>query len=127
MNHMKNIIIVVLLISETVGSFFFGANLSKRGLAKSVEGMQAKLHFAHLQVYSNLQSDFLLDCRSRLKSRLERVIDEQKMQMAEYVQNNSDVSFEEYINFRDGDLIEELRSYKINWDKKWILPACKKY
>jgi len=122
---MKKTFIVVLLITSVAVSFFFGVNLTKSGIARSVERMQASLSFSHLQVYRNLQSDFLSGCKSRLESRLEQIIDEQNMRMAEYVQNTNDKSFEDYINLRDDNLINELRSYEVDWKKTWTLPDCK--
>lgn len=122
---MKRNVIIALLIFAIIASFFLGANLSKIGIARSVKQLQAELSFHHLHAYSDLQSDFLSGCRSRVESRLEHIIDEQKMQMAEYVQNVSDKKFEDYITLRDRDLIEELRTYKVNWKKTVTLPECK--
>lgn len=123
---MKNTVIVILLVAFSVGSFLFGWDASKRGVAKSVERMQAELSFAHLKVYRDIKSDFMSGCKPRVESRLEHAIDEQKMLMAEYVQSVSDESFKDYINMRDKGLIEELISYEVNWDKTWILPDCSK-
>ena len=123
---MKKTIVVVISISVIVISFFLGANLSERGIEKSVKQLQAELSFAHLKNYRDLQADLLSNCGTRLESRLKFVIDEQKMLMAEYVQNNViDEKFEDYITLRDSNLIEELRSYKVDWSKTWTLPACK--
>ena len=122
---MKMTVIVALLIFAIVISFLFGVVLSKRGIARSVEQLQAELSYSHLKIYRNLQSDFLSGCRSRFESRLEHAIDEQKMLMAEYVQSVSDEKFEDYITLRDSNLIEELRTYKVDWRKTWSLPACR--
>ncbi len=123
---MKITFIVVLLISLAIASFFLGMNVSKKGVEISFDRTQAKLSFHHLNIYSDLQSDFMSDCRSRVESRLKHAIDEQKMLMAEYVQNISDEKFEDYINLRDSSLMDELRAYEVNWDKTWTLPDCPK-
>jgi peptidoglycan hydrolase CwlO-like protein len=126
-SNMKKTFIVVLLFSAIIASFFLGANLSKKAIARSIEQLQAELSFGHLKMYSDIQSDLKSNCRSRADSRLEFVINEQKMRMAEYVQNNViDKKFEDYITLRDSNLIEELRSYEVDWSKEWILPNCKK-
>lgn len=123
---MKKTFIVILLISVVVASFFLGANLSRKSIARSIEQLQAELSFAHLDNYRDLQSYFLSGCKTRVESMLEFVIHEQKMLMAEYVQNNViNEKFENYITLRDSNLIEELRSYEVDWSKEWKLPSCK--
>lgn len=121
---MKKVITGVVFISAILASFWFGMSHSKNQISKSADRMQAELSFGHLQEYKNLQSDFLSGCNSRVKSRLEFMINEQKMLIAEHVQNVSDQKFEDYINKRDNKLIQELQSYEVNWDKSWTLPNC---
>ena len=122
---MKKTIVVILLIFGLIASFLLGANITKNQIAKSADQMQAELSFGHLDTYHNVQSDILSGCMLRAKSRLEFVIDEQKMLMAEYVQSIRNIEFENYINKRNGKLIQELLSYEVNWDKTWTLPDCK--
>ncbi len=121
---MKKTIIIILFIISIISAFILGMSLSKKGIARSVERIQAELSFGHLQVYKELKSDILAECRIRLMSRLEHIIDEQKMLMAEYVQSGNSYDYEHYINLRDSNLIKELHSYKVDWNKSWTLPAC---
>lgn len=122
---MKKAIISVSMISIILATFFLGAYFSNRGMTQSVLRMQAELNFAHLQIYNELQKDHQAGCKNRVASRLEFIINEQKLLMAEYVQEYNDQQFEDYINLRDSDLISELQSYDINWNKVWSLPDCK--
>jgi len=122
---MKNYIVWISVIIVIVLSFFAGMHFSKIGIARSVGQLQAELSFGHLKHYKDLQVDLRSNCKPRAESRLVFMINEQKMLMAEYVQKNRDEQFEKYINMRDKNLMTELRTYKVDWDKEWTLPVCK--
>lgn len=121
---MRNYIIWFSVFIVIVLSFFAGMHFSKIGIARSVGQLQAELSYGHLKHYKDLQSDLRSNCKPRAESRLEFMINEQKMLMAEYVQKNHDEKFENYVNKRDKDLVAELRTYNVDWDKEWTLPDC---
>lgn len=121
---MNKVAIVVVLIVVSAVSFLLGGNLATKGIEKSVDRMQAELGFGHFRVYRELQTDLSSDCRTRVEARLQQMIEEQKMRMAEYVQSGSDAEFESYVNKRDSGLMDELRGYEVNWDKEWVVPSC---
>lgn len=117
---------IIFMIILAILSFILGFGLSKIGITRSINRIEARSSFYHFLVYQKLQSDFNNGCMNRVRLRLEHIIDEQKMLMAEYVQMTDDKKFLDYIDIRDKKLIDELYSYKIDWGKERTFQKCKK-
>ncbi len=124
MNKFTITLTSIIAICLVIAVFWFGGYIASNLTAKSMQGAQAKIAFAHMDAFKDIYSDLNSGCKEQALVRLEHFIDEQKMLMAEHVQHTHDKEFEEYISLRDPILIDELKTYNVNWDKKWIVPKC---
>lgn len=122
----RKIVFGASVILVVLTSFWFGGYIASERTAKSINGVQANLTFGYLKSYEEIYSYLNSDCKSQAIVKLEFLIDRQKMLMAEYVQSTDDRKFEEYVSLRNSELIEELRYYPINWDKKLTITGCNK-
>lgn len=121
---MRKILVTIFFVGALIVSVWFGAYISSKKIANSVEGLQAELAFAHLVTYRKIHNDVAQGCNKQALDRLSHAIDEQKMLMAEFVQAVNDSSFNEYVTIRDPDLIGELSVYEVDWNKSWEIPIC---
>lgn len=122
---MTFMLLVIFTVLALLASFWFGGHIASNQTAKSIYGVQANLSFGHLKSYEEIYSYLDSDCKSQAMEKLEFLIDGQKMLMAEYVQSTYDKKFEEYVSLRNSGLIEELRHYRVNWDKVLTTDGCK--
>ena len=124
-NRLSRIIVAsTVAILMLLASFWGGGYISSNRLITSVHGMQAKLAFRHFTAYEEVRAYVHSGCASQAIERLDFLIDQQKMLMAEYIQEWNDVEFEEYVSSRYLGLIEDLRRYDIDWSKELIVTRC---
>jgi len=111
-------ILIVAFISGIAGMYFC------KNYSNSLEGVQASLSFGHLKRLRQIKLDLDKGCEQQAFDRLLHSIDEEKMLMAEYIQNNSDPELKSYIFKRDKELWGELKIYSIDWGKTWSISGC---
>jgi hypothetical protein len=119
--------IIIAFVLLSVSSFWLGSYVSTAWINQSINELQAELAFSHLETYEAIKSDLDKKCEEQSLIRLHHAIDEQKMLMAEYVKDYDDLEFAKYISLRYPSLIDELKDYDVNWNKKWSVPNCDKY
>lgn len=118
------IALITSVILTAAVSFWLGGYIASNQTLVSAYRMQANLAFRHLRAYEQIHSYIISDCLPQAKTRLEFLINEQKMLMAEYVQSFQDKKYEDYVSLREPNLINELRDYHVDWDKEMVVPEC---
>jgi len=111
--------VIVVIMFGMAGMYY---SMSK--FSSSFEGAQAKLSFGQLKRLRQIKSDLDKGCGQQAHNRLSHAIDEEKMLIAEYIQSNDDPELQAYITQRDSKLWKELKSYNVDWGKKWSISGC---
>lgn len=122
----KNILLLLLIVGIAFLSAIAGSYLTRMHFESSLQGAQAVLSFGQLKILRQIKLDLKMGCERQALDRLSFAIDEKKMLIAEYLQTIEDAEFEKYIIKRDPELLNELKKYHINWDKKLLIKGCDK-
>lgn len=105
-------------------TYFSGVSVGKQGIGYALDVTQGELAFNHLKRYQVIKSDLEMGCLDEALEKLHFSIDEQMMLLAEYVQHHKVDAIDAYIAKRDETLLDRLKTYEIDWEKKWVEKTC---
>lgn len=122
---MKNrIIFGFIFLFVALVFYLFGFSNARQGVGYALDVTQGELAFNHYKRYVKIKSDLEVGCFDEAVDKLEFSIANQKTILAEYIQHHGVNEIKAYIYKRDPDLLEELKSYEIDWEKKWTENSC---
>jgi hypothetical protein len=123
-----NVIVVLLCLA----SFLFGWVLSNKLVVKSIyDGIEysikynnVKYMYSSILLHEKMLHELSNDCVNKVRAMIVNEIDINKMAIADYLNGVEQGKMDDIFGFMDGDVVDELKSYHVDWRKVWVLPEC---
>ena len=108
----------------TIAAYVVGVRVGGQGFGMALYQSQGELAYGHWERYELINSYIANECFAEAKKQAEFSIAEQKALLWELVNTFNSKAVEEYIASRNGGLLNELQSFKPNWDEQAVIADC---
>ena len=123
---MNKTVACVVLVLVAIMAFWAGSKVSFATKISPALEVQATVAYGNYDALDKINNDLARGCVARAQSRIEFLADQQKMLLADYIQNWDDPKFESYISLRNAPLLKELKRNDFVWNSDVVLPDCEK-
>jgi len=121
---MKKKIIGSLAIGLIAIFSIVGLNAYEDKVVRVALEAQAEINHSVYDAFRKIQIELNNGCFSRASSRIEFLLAQQKLLMAEHIMSDNSTSFEQYLRKRDPELLTELMTIDLDSRIETVLPDC---